>query len=511
VAGLESGVASVSSGLRHRCALELSGSVRCWGHNLFGQLGPEVTEWCDFYTPCSTTPRAVDGVTDAVALEAGTTHTCVIVESGGVRCWGSNQFGQLGDGTALPRQGIVEVPGVEDAVALAAGDTWTCLLTGAGAVQCWGDTYGNTPVVVPGLESGVAAISARYLHACVVMEGGGVKCWGANALGQLGDGGRCGDSCDLPQDVPGLDGPVAAISAGPLHTCALLRSGGVKCWGSNMAGELGNGARGGHSGVPVDVVTAEIKPTPTPVPCPPDGCPTAPPAPPPPQTGLDFSISIDTDQDGIADCGTGARESTTCRLETGATFLVVGHLNALPPSLSTYMGFDFVLYYHGVASNQKSIVTWPDCGIPASYHDDTLAAFGCALQIGGAPSSFVGKLSTSEFTCAGPGSIVLAHGYGNTDLVRDVGQIYTEAPRGGEQLVINCGEPLAGDVDCSLAVSSVDAQLILQHHAKLLDWLGCPQHADVNIDRRTNSVDAALTVQYTAGLVASLPQVASRR
>src|SRR5207253_837740 len=168
---------------------------------------------------------------------------------------GANGYGQLGDGTGIDRPvPILQVSGLSSGVTAiaAAGGSHTCALTSAGGVKCWGYNHEGelgdgttsaqfTPVDVSGLASGVTAITAGGSHSCALTSGGGVKCWGLNYSGQLGDG-NVGVSAS-PVDVSGLASGVSAIATGPLHSCALTSAGGAKCWGYNYYGALGDGTQ----------------------------------------------------------------------------------------------------------------------------------------------------------------------------------------------------------------------------------------------------------------------------
>jgi alpha-tubulin suppressor-like RCC1 family protein len=248
VAGLATGVAAIAAGDNHTCLLTTAGGVKCWGANDSGQLG-------DGTTTHRLSPVPVAGLGSGVtAIAAGVSHTCAVTTSGGVTCWGSNSNRQLGDGTTTTHTVPVSVNGLTSAaVAVAAGGLHTCALTTGGGVQCWGDnTTGElgdgtsmtrtVPVAVGGLTSDVATIAAGDYHTCAVMTAGDVRCWGANDSGQLGDG-TVLMLRTAPVPVTGLAAGVTAIAAGLDHTCAVTTGGGVQCWGGNGYGQLGDGTR----------------------------------------------------------------------------------------------------------------------------------------------------------------------------------------------------------------------------------------------------------------------------
>jgi alpha-tubulin suppressor-like RCC1 family protein len=246
----------IALGANHTCVLTIGNGAACWGNNRYGQLGNSTML-------SGSLPQAVSRMTGGVkSIAAGWSHACALLSGGGLECWGSNTKGQLGDGTNTDRLSPVAVFGLAQGVkAVAAGHRHTCALMETGGVKCWGENASggvgdgttinrNTPVDVPGLAAGVKAVEAGAGHTCALMQDGSVKCWGWNPNGQLGNGTTINNL--LPGDVGGLPGPVRAIAAGDQHTCALLENGSIACWGANASGQLGDGSRV-RSGTPVVV------------------------------------------------------------------------------------------------------------------------------------------------------------------------------------------------------------------------------------------------------------------
>jgi alpha-tubulin suppressor-like RCC1 family protein len=268
------GAGNFSLGQFHGCA-----GGKCWGGNGFGQLGLGVTGGSEAaaFDVCASGQYTggcvrLEGVG---SVGVGHHHSCAVMAAdGGVKCWGRNDNAQLGNNTTSNSPNPVNVcasEGINSTLltvmtADVGGEKHSCALAiGGGSVMCWGFN-GNGQLghstgcalslcpaaSVAGLSGTVTALTAGARHTCALISDGTVQCWGNNASGQLGDGQACGTSCQTPVTVSGLSG-VTAISAFADHTCAVVAGGGVRCWGTNGSGQLGNGSTTG-SNVPVSVV-----------------------------------------------------------------------------------------------------------------------------------------------------------------------------------------------------------------------------------------------------------------
>ena len=272
----------IATGSSHSCAVLDNNTVKCWGLGTNGRLG---------YGTTTSLGRSIGQMGDAlatidlgtgrtaVAISAGSAHTCAVLDNATVKCWGLNTDGQLGLGDTDDRGddagemgdslAIINLGTGRTAVAISAGSTHTCAVLDNATAKCWGggafgqlgvgsvDSIGDgsgemgnaLAAVSLGTGRTVKALSSGDAHTCAILDNNSVKCWGNGADGRLGNGttSDIGDSSGemgnaLNAISLGSGRTANSISAGEAHTCALLDNETVKCWGNGASGRLGYGA-----------------------------------------------------------------------------------------------------------------------------------------------------------------------------------------------------------------------------------------------------------------------------
>ena len=268
-AGTLGGVAQVSAGTAHVCARMANGTVRCWGNDTYGQSGDGTTGGLN---PIPVTVVGTNGsgqLTGVTSIAAGAYTTCALLSSKQVRCWGRNQSGALGNASTAAQSAVpVAVRAVtgngplQNVTQLAGGFGHFCARLTTGQAVCWGDnssrqlgdattTPRSRPVRVKApLGSGqpalanVRQVTVGAIHSCFVLTSGQARCVGNNSGGNLGDGTMTERQLPVavraPSGAGNLTG-VTSMTAGAQHTCALLTSRQVRCWGANFTGQVGDG------------------------------------------------------------------------------------------------------------------------------------------------------------------------------------------------------------------------------------------------------------------------------
>ena len=271
----------LTAGSNHTCGLVAGGAAWCWGADNEGSLGNGGTS-TPIHVPSPVDAAAV-GDKPLVRLSAGGNHTCGLTAEYMPYCWGSDTYGQLGDGgTSAPAQSPVPVDagqasGWTSIIQLTAGDEHNCAVTSNGEPICWGgdglgglgnggiglDVHMTSRVVTSPItgDKSFVHIDAGGFYSCGLTSQAVAYCWGYGSWGRLGDAGGEDDSqvpvlVDTSQ-VPG-ETTFGSINAGVAHTCGLTSAGVPYCWGYGGAGQMGNGSETQTNTRPVPVDTTPL-------------------------------------------------------------------------------------------------------------------------------------------------------------------------------------------------------------------------------------------------------------
>lgn len=262
----------ISSGRASSCGIRKNGEAWCWGRGTEGQLGNGTT------TSFSPTPVKVSNLSDFVDIATGYATNCGVRKNGEAWCWGTGGNGRLGNGTTTTTQSTpVRVSNVSDFISIHGGIGYVlCGLTRSGTAYCWGqENTGNmgngtatgdftTPQAVQGITDFVK-IDIYNNHGCGIRRNGEAWCWGSDANGRLGNG----TALTTTQETPSLVIPSTGtlrdfvdIAVGSSSSCAIDSLGAVWCWGSDTSGEIGDGSTttGGTAiAVPTTVLPTGVK------------------------------------------------------------------------------------------------------------------------------------------------------------------------------------------------------------------------------------------------------------
>ena len=264
LSGMLTGVVAIAANGEHSLALLSDGTVVAWGSNASGQLG-----YATGTSIFSKQPTLVGTPAGVVAIAAGTAHSAAVLGSGVTQTWGGNWQGQLGDATRVGRYSPLPIAAVDPAPAstatlvpgVAAGSSHTLKVEASGAVFGWGSnefgqvgdgtTVQRKQPVATILTTGVRLVAAGDVHSLALLTNGTVQAWGFNGSGQLGDTTTTlskipveTKTSSVSTDVPPVTsivslGGVTAIAVGLHHSLALRNDGNVLSWGRNASGQLG--------------------------------------------------------------------------------------------------------------------------------------------------------------------------------------------------------------------------------------------------------------------------------
>ena len=267
---------AVSAGRHHTCAILDNDELKCWGYGGLGALGyDDPSDKGDEAGEMASLAAVYLGAgRTAVAVTTGNAHTCAILDNGELKCWGYGSSGRLGYDSTDNKGGsagdmaslaAINLGAGRTAVAVSAGYSHTCAILDNGELKCWGGgssgqlSYEDSSYY-KGHEAGemaslaainlgagrtAVAVTTGNAHTCAILDNDDLKCWGKGGYGRLGydsndnKGNSAGDMASLAAVYLGANRTAVAVSAGYYHTCGILDDAGLKCWGYGLHGNLG--------------------------------------------------------------------------------------------------------------------------------------------------------------------------------------------------------------------------------------------------------------------------------
>ena len=264
----------IIGGFGYVCAVALDGRVYCWGSNSNGKIGSGNTSSALVPSAVKISGALVGKVIKQIEPSSAGNHSCVIASDDKAYCWGHNGFGQLGNNNtvnslnpvAVDTAGVLASKTIKQ---IASGGISSCVIASDDKAYCWGSNnfgqLGNgnlknsstpTPVSTTGVLAGktIKQITAGNSYFCVIASDDKAYCWGSNSSGQLGNNSTINSGVPVAVNTSGVlaGKTIKQISAGSSHTCAIASDDKAYCWGSNSSGELGNNSTI-NSGVPTHV------------------------------------------------------------------------------------------------------------------------------------------------------------------------------------------------------------------------------------------------------------------
>ena len=207
--------------------------------------------------------------TDPKTISVGASHSCAVHQDGTISCWGSNGYGELGNGVTSDHADSAEpvkVLDIADAATVVTSGRHACALRSGGNISCWGNNengqlaseqpdYSAMPIQIEDITD-ATIVTVGALHSCALHQDGTISCWGSNEYGQLGSG-QTSESSIRPVKVWGIT-DATDVSASKRHTCAVHQTGTVSCWGSNEYGQLGSGQSGDNAYSLIPMMVSDV-------------------------------------------------------------------------------------------------------------------------------------------------------------------------------------------------------------------------------------------------------------